>query len=232
MLSFERDSQAPTKLAIKQVAQNWGESSIPYSEPGKYTAYDEMAIGFLHRVKAEVATNEAEGMPSQLVESGAAYSGFYVVGRYLYAGATHAAIEGFSKDELKSLLFLPDSFRSLQLLTREWNNSAVSMEYELGLNGAIYPRDKRIQMGFTLKEGVGLTIKDHPILSYRARASMVDRGDIDSHEAFARPAREDTIRCMAHSAGIVAYVYKYMLEVADKDPALFDETLAMAEVRQ
>jgi hypothetical protein len=53
----------------------------------------------------------------------------------------------------------------------------------------------------------------------------VDEGVIDSKEAYARSAEKDTIRCLGHSAGVLAYAYKYMLHVANEDPILFAVTL-------
>ena len=228
MISTERDPQAPSKLAIKQVAETWSEGSLNYSQTSEYLRYDEMSHEFLSRVKAIVTENSSEEAPGQLVESLAAHSGFNVVGRFLYAGTIHAVNKGFSQDELKAMLYLPESFRSLQQITREKNATAISIEYELGLNGIVYPRDSRILKGFSLNENVGLIIKDYPLVSYRARSILVDQGKISMEEAY-DPDQKDTVRCLAHAAGMLGYVYKYMLDVVDKDPNLFEQTFARSK---
>lgn len=227
MISTERDSQSSSKFAMKQVVSEWQDVELKYGKPGNYIAYEEAAEAFLERVKqATLVKDGDQDTPVQLLESGAAYGGVGVVGRFFYAGAVHARDQGLSRAELKTALYLPDSFRSLQQLTREWNDSAVAIEYATGLNGVPYNNDEAIKNGLTLDTEKGLTINQYPILSYRARSALVENGTITREEAFPRSAEENTIRCLGHSAGVLAYVYKYMLEVADTDSSLFKSTLS------
>lgn len=227
MISPERDSQAPSKLAMKQVASDWQDIELKYGKPGEYIAYEEAGEAFLERVKqADAVANMDTDAPSQVIESGAAYGGVGVVGRFFYAGAVHAQMQGLSQPELKKALYQPDSFRSLQQLTREWNGSAIAIEYAIGLNGVPYLNNEAIKNNFTLDAEKGFTINQYPILSYRARAALVENGDVPHEEAFPKTATENTIRCLGHSAGVLAYVYKYMLEVADTDSSLFKSTLS------
>jgi len=217
MMNPERDPQRYSKDAIKIAAENWRPVTLSNYRPGSHEAYDTASRLFLVSSRNLLETNFQEDTPKQVLETGGAPAGFKVVGRFFYAGAVHAASQGMSQEELTSLMYKQGSFTSLQQLTREWNESALHIEQELGLNGPLYDDDDRIKNGFSLNDTKGLVIKNYPILSYRARDSSADKAP--------DTMKENTVRCLAQSTGVLPYVYKHMLDIMGKDPSLFKATL-------
>lgn len=219
----ERDPQAPSKQAMKQVADNWEPQNT--TSPGEYTAYHEASDTFLELSRASLDGMQTDPSVRQLIDSTAAEGGFKVTARFFYTGAHLARVNSFSQEELKKALYTAGSFRTLQTLTREWNGSAVPIEYSVGLNGTLYGNGL-IEREFTLNLEDGLQIPYYAMHSYRARSGLVEAGYLTEKEAYAHPAAEDTVRCLGHRAGLLTHVYKHLLTIADTDPSLFEATLA------
>ncbi len=219
----ERDPQQPTKLALKEVAETWT-STLPDNIPsrGDFDEYDTMADTFFERTRQALPV---ETDARQYISGNAALAGFRVTGRFMYAGALHASEQNMSIEQLGRALYAPESFRSLQLLTREWNDSAIAIESNTGLSGPLFPNDDRMAREFTLTEE-GLQFTRYAIHSYIARDKLVDRGYVSSKEAFTNSPEESTVRCLGHRAGVLAHIYRHMLTISATDPRLFQATLA------
>lgn len=221
VLEITRADADGFRRSIKKVADTWETPVHEYSAaPGSEAAYDEMGTVLRERMEQQA------DLTDRFRNSGATLGGFAVTSRFIYAGARKAAQQSLDVEQLRMGMYAPGSFRQLQLLTRERNPAATQIEFETGLRNITYSHVGDHLDDFMFDPHSGLTIRAYSIHRLRARSRLLEEGRISEDEAYSPAPDHDPIRCLGHAAGLLAYTYKYMLDISCRDQNLFSATLA------
>lgn len=212
---YTPEIRAAYKATLKEVAGQWANNLPNYeSKAGSLALYATMPDTLINRMTT------ANPVIEKVAHSVSNASGMGVISRFFYTGAAIAAQQEMSASEVTSALYQPASFRELLPLMREQYRSAREIERGLGLKEATAPNLNE----FTLDSN-GLKIKKYAMHRYLARSHQYDKGYLTDEEAFSLTPEDDPIRCVALTAGLVTYAYKYMLDICMKDPSLFPATV-------
>lgn len=219
-MTLRRIDSEQYKATLKEVVKKWASNPHDYeAAPGTQAAYDEMGHTVLERMREE-------GVPVSLDTPNAQY-GFSILPRFVYAGAAKAYQQGLTMQGLVKAMRHPNTFRQLQLPTRETNPAAKEIEFETGLRTTSpYSNiDQKIDE-YSISPETGLVIPHYPIHRVRTRTRLFEEGRITEEEYLTDNPDKDPVRCAAHrGSGILALGYKSVLAVAIEDPSLFQATL-------
>lgn len=219
-MTLRRIDSEQYKDSLREVVKKWPANPHDYeATAGSQAAYDEMGLVVLERMREE-------GIPTSLDTPNARY-GFSIIPRFIYAGAAKAEQQGLTMKGLIKAMRHPNSFRQLQLPTRETDPAAREIEFETGLRTTSpYSNvDPRLDE-YTIDPTTGLDIPMYAIHRTRARGRLFDERRISAKEYTSDNPDQDPVRCTAHrGSGILALGYKSVLTVAIEDPSLFQATL-------
>jgi len=213
---FSPEGVLQFKAALGEQAQSWESNPPEYNAaPGSEKAYDKMGNELLSRVRESAGVGEEFKRPSVT-------SGMAVIPRFIYAGATKAALAGFSVDQLRQSMYNHGSFNTLSAITHERLPVAKRAEVSLGLKPLPGVSVDDHLDDFEISEETGLSIPRYGTdVLLDARFDAYYQGHINGEQL----AATNPSFCEGQLTGINSHAYRAMLTICINDPHLFQATL-------
>ncbi len=195
---------------VRLASLQWNQNRPSYaSEPGTRACYEEMTDILFERI--------GDRIPESLKTAGVQH-GLRVIGRFAHIAARKGAKEGFSLDQLVTVMHQPATKQSVMLPAQHHGKIAHWLETTMGLTeSSRYYEESEILAHYTLTD-YGIALKNPQKLRIDATTTACSDGhriDYDSRER----------GCPAHKKGVVIPSYEEIMRICEFDENLFAATL-------
>lgn len=214
------------KTAMRDIRASWSSLDLNNTViPGTESAFDTMAESFRDKVQAHPATTE------RFQDSSALESGSIILSRFFYAGALTGALNGFTLDQTRDMLFTPTSYKTIEQLTHETNSSAKTLEFEYGMRQLNYSSVDDDPSRYVVAPDGGLIFRNYQIQRITERFRLAGESRLD-YEEVAKQPEEIATNCKLNRLGGFALCYKSILDISLKDPSLIPAVLVRPDIMQ